>query len=148
MVAEMLALYYSNAEKATQVERQQHKIMNDAAFVRTLLDAIPLPIFSKTREMTYSLCNKAFAEGLGYEVHELTGKTVYDVAPPELADKYNEVDQLLMETGGEQSYEGQVLLADGSIRDILFTKAVYNDAHGKIEGMVGIMQDVTGRKRT
>lgn len=147
MVAEMLALYYAHEEKVLKVEQQQRKIQEDAAFVRVLLDAIPFPIFSKDRDLSYRVCNKAFADGVGLNVHEVTGKTVYEVAPAELAAKYDELDRALMEQGGEQSYEAQVLFANGSLHDILFTKAVYRDVNDEVGGMVGIMQDVTERNR-
>ncbi len=147
MVAEMLALYYAHEQKTAQVEQQRRRIEQDAAFVRTLLDAIPFPIFSKNRELEYSLCNRAFAQGIGFDLADLEGKAVRDVAMAELAAQYHQMDHMLLEQGGEQTYESQVLFADGTLHDILFTKAVYGDGTDAAGGIVGIMQDVTERNR-
>lgn len=142
MVAEILALNYSYEEKAVEIERQRRKIENDAIFTRTLLDAIPFPIFSKNSQFEYGLCNRAFSAGVGHDLTSVRGKTVYDIAPESMADKQEQMDRVLMAQGGQQSYETQFMYADGSVHDILFTKSVYGGGN-EFSGLVGIMQDVT-----
>lgn len=65
-------------------------------FMGQLLDAIPSPIFYKDEHGRYQGCNQAFAQSLGMEREEVIGKTVYDLAPEELAQRYDLADRELM----------------------------------------------------
>ena len=50
--------------------------------------------------------------------------------------------------GGHQTYEWKVRAADGSEKVVIFNKATFPDASGNIAGLVGVMVDITERKRT
>lgn len=116
-------------------------------FVQMLIDTIPSPVFFKDDQGLYLGCNTAFGEFLGLPLDQIIGKTVYDVAPPELARTYEEMDHRLLEEGGTQVYESKVRFADGSLRDILFTKAVFARGDNPSAGMVGVMLDITPQRR-
>ena len=77
----------------------------------------------------------------------IAGSTVYDVAPAELADRYKEMDNELLREGGPQVYEASVRYADGTVHDVIFNKAPFNDAAGNLVGLVGVMIDITDRKK-
>ncbi len=77
----------------------------------------------------------------------IAGSTVYDVAPAELADRYKEMDDELLREGGPQVYETSVRYADGTVHDVIFNKAPFNDAAGNLVGLVGVMIDITDRKK-
>ncbi|HEY6837513.1 MAG TPA: EAL domain-containing protein, partial [Geobacteraceae bacterium] len=116
--------------------------------LQTIIDSIPAPLFFKDQEGRYRGCNKAFEEAMGLPRERITGKTVYDVAPSELAEVYHRADLELMARQGTQVYETTVLFADGRKRDIMFHKAVYPDETGVAAGLVGTMLDITDRKRS
>lgn len=116
-------------------------------FLQTLIDTIPSPIFYKDRQGRYTGCNRAFEEYLGLSREELLGKTVHDLAPRELADRYREMDDELLNNPGTQRYEAPVMYADGSRHDIVFYKATFRDRDGQLQGLVGMMLDITERKR-
>ncbi|HJV71415.1 diguanylate cyclase [Ideonella sp.] len=111
------------------------------------LDNIPAPIFAKNAEGIYTGCNRAFVDYLGLPREQIVGKTVYDVAPPQLAAVYDQADRKLLASGGRQVYEAQVKWADGSLRDVIFHKAVFRDAQGQVAGQAGAIFDITDRKR-
>jgi diguanylate cyclase (GGDEF)-like protein/PAS domain S-box-containing protein len=115
--------------------------------LQTALDNIPAPIFSKDAAGVYRACNHAFEEYLGLGRDEIIGATVYDVAPPDLARVYDAADRALLAEGGRQIYEAQVRYADGTIHDVTFFKAVYQNDAGEIEGLSGVMLDVTDHRR-
>jgi PAS domain S-box-containing protein len=50
-------------------------------FLKTLIDAIPSPIFYQDISGLYLGCNRAFEEFLGLKKEKLVGKSVYDVFP-------------------------------------------------------------------
>lgn len=114
--------------------------------VQTVLDALPTPVFFKDRQGVYRGCNRAFAELMGRRADELAGLTVFDMAPPDLAQTYAEADEALMREGGEQRYEAQIQPAHGPRRHVMFHKAVLRDDTGAVSGLVGTILDITERK--
>ncbi len=131
------------AALAAQVER----LRADAHALQASLDNIPAPIFAKDAQGIYTGCNQAFVDYLGLPRDRILGKTVYDVAPPHLAAVYDQADRQLLASGGRQVYEAQVKWADGSLRDVIFHKAVFRDRQGDVAGQAGAIFDITDRKR-
>ena len=115
---------------------------------KTLLEAIPIPIFYKHTSGRYLGCNKSFAEYIGRDVQEIVGLTTYDVAPKELAEEYCSRDQDLYISGGVQKYESQKVYADGTLRNVIFHKAAFRDSAGDIGGLIGTVVDITDQKRS
>ncbi|MFH1594826.1 MAG: HD domain-containing phosphohydrolase, partial [Pseudomonadota bacterium] len=113
----------------------------------TLLDTIPSPVYYKDAAGRYLGCNRAFEEFWGKRREEVIGKDVYEMGPKEIADKYAEMDQELFEGPGSQMYEWQVQAADGSKKEVIFHKASFLDAGGKVGGLIGVILDITERKR-
>lgn len=126
------------AEKAIKASEQ---------FLQTLLDSIPAPVFYKNTDGKYTGCNKAFEDFLGMKKEDIIGKTVFDVAPEELAAYYYEADKALFQSKDSQVYEAHVKPSNGSTRDVVFHKAVFYDLKGTLVGLIGIILDVTDRKR-
>ena len=116
-------------------------------FLQALMDSIPVPVFYKDKDGKYIGCNKAFEGFLGMQKGEIIGKTVYEVAPKELADRYYEADAALFRGMGNQVYESRVKHSNGSVRDVIFHKAVFFGRNGKLAGLIGVILDITDRKR-
>ncbi|HNR89461.1 MAG TPA: diguanylate cyclase [Spirochaetota bacterium] len=116
-------------------------------FLQGLIDAIPNPIFYKDRDGRYLGCNKAFEAYLGTTRTEIVGKTVFDLSPPDLAARYHEMDERLFRDGGVQEYEASVLHDDGNRHEVEFHKAVFLAPDGRPQGLVGVILDITERKR-
>jgi PAS domain S-box-containing protein len=116
-------------------------------FFQTLLDSIPNPLFHKTPDGLYRGCNRAFLEMVGTPREAVIGKSVWDMYPPGLAARYAAMDQTLFDNPGVQTYESAMRYASGEVRDVIFYKATYEDAHGKLGGLVGVILDITDRKR-
>lgn len=113
---------------------------------QTTLDSLISPVFIKNRDGRYIACNQAFEAYIGLPRDKIIGASVYDVAPAELARVYEQADKELMARGGTQIYEASVRYADGTLHDIMFQKSVFCDAQGKVEGISGVMLDITERK--
>ncbi len=124
--------------------RRQAALPSD--LLRTVIDAVPAPIFFKDERGVYIGCNRAFEGYIGVSPKEIVGKTVYDLAPKHLADVYQRADRELLDAGGQQIYEAQVKFKDGSVHDIVFHKAVFPKGDGTLGGVVGAMLDITERK--
>jgi diguanylate cyclase (GGDEF)-like protein/PAS domain S-box-containing protein len=117
-------------------------------FIGQLIEAIPSPLFFKDEQARYLGCNKAFETFNGRPRSELIGRSVFDIAPPDLAARYHEADQALFDHPGVQTYEASVESADGMRRDVIFNKATFCKSDGSLGGLVGVITDITDRKQT
>ena len=115
-------------------------------FLKTLLDAIPVPIFYKDSAGRYLGCNRVFEDLLGQSRENIIGKTVFDIAPRELAEVYHARDLELLQRTGSQIYETQVKNASGAIHYVIVHKATFPNADGSGGGLIGAILDITANK--
>lgn len=147
---ERMALIVARLERQSRETARSDPPTDELALflrLQTTLDTLPSPIFIKNREGRYIACNKAFEDYLGLSRAQIIGRTVYDIAPRELALVYEQADQELMQRGGTQSYEANVRYADGTHHDVIFHKSVFRNAAGEVDGISGTMLDISERKR-
>lgn len=130
----------------TTYKKAKRKLEEQLNFLQYLMDTIPSPIFHKDINGVYKGCNSAFEEYIGLPSEKIINKTVYDIAPKEMADKYYEMDNELIENPGVQTYEAPVRYADGTKHQVLFNKATYFDTKDNVAGLIGVMLDITHRK--
>lgn len=114
-----------------------------AIFLNQLIAALPIPIFYKDVDNIYIGCNDKFEKFLKMDRSKIIGKGVHDVAPAHLADKYYAMDMELLANPGVQVYEAEVADENDKISTVIFHKATYNDADGKVAGMIGLILDVS-----
>jgi len=132
-----------------QRKEADKKMDSQLHFLNTLLDTIPNPVFYKDISGKYTGCNKAFEAYLERPRNEIIGKTVFEMAPKEIAYKYYEKDSELFANPSKiQSYEWEVVTKTGDYKSVLFHKAVLFDKQLKIINLVGVITDITERKRT
>jgi PAS domain S-box-containing protein len=125
----------------------QEALRKNQAFLNTLLDAIPTPVFYKDKSGRYLGCNRTFETFFGTPREQLISKTVFNTHSPELAEIYHAKDTELFESEGIQQYESQFKNTHGVLRDVIFNKAVFTDSQGAVSGMVGVILDITERKQ-
>jgi PAS domain S-box-containing protein len=116
-------------------------------FLQILLDAIPVPVFYKDADGRYLGCNGAFEEYIQLKRDELIGRSVFDIAPPELAENYHRRDKDLLDSPGEQVYESSVTTRDGQLRHVVFHKATFQKSDGSVGGIIGAILDITDCKK-
>ncbi len=141
------ALRESHVELERRVAERTLEIAQQLHFMRQLIEAIPGPVFYNNREGRYLGCNQAFLRLLGRSREDVIGATVYDLAPRDLADRYQLADEQLLEATGSQVFESRVYDAEGRLRDVVFHKATYGGPGESGGGVVGVMLDITERKR-
>ncbi|MFX4262294.1 PAS domain S-box protein [Pelotomaculum propionicicum] len=132
----------------TKSKRAARALRNQSLFLQRLIDNIPNPVFHKDVNGIYQGCNKACEEFLGRTKGEIVGKSVYEIYPKDLADKYYEMDSALFREPGVQIYEYSFLYADGTRRDVIFNKATYTNTDGTLAGLVCAAVDISERKKT
>ncbi|WP_287880690.1 EAL domain-containing protein [Aquitalea sp.] len=125
----------------------ERAVKDQLQFITRLIDTIPNPVFYKDEAGRYIGCNIAFEQFIGKQREQLVGLSVFDMSPPDLAERYHAADQKLFDVGGTQVYEAQVEYADGVRRDVMFYKATFDKADGSLGGLVGLILDISERKR-
>lgn len=126
---------------------QQESMTEQYHFLQKLIDTIPNPLFYKDARGLFLGCNAAYESYTGLSRTDIIGKSIYDVYPSDLADIYLEKDLALLRESGVQIYESAFRVADGTRRDVVFHKAAYTTTDGAIAGLVGVVVDITERKR-
>jgi PAS domain S-box-containing protein len=139
--------FLSIQEDLSERKALEADLQEQLHFTQTILDAIPSPIFYKDMNGCYLGCNAAYEAFFGTRKELLIGKTVFDIAPFELANKYHAMDMALFEKQGTQTYESSVTLADGSERAVIFHKATFSGKDGNLSGLIGSILDITERKQ-
>ena len=120
------------------------------AFMKSIIDQIPDPIFIKDREHNWVVANTSFTEGiLGQPEENIIGKNDYDFLPQKEASWYWDRENKVFETG--QPLETEETIADhtGTER-VLYTRQVpltLSSDEEKPEYLIGIVQDITQRKQ-
>lgn len=127
--------------------RVERELAEQLHFVEQLIEAIPAPVFYKDEQGRYLGCNGAFEAFLGKPREALVGRSVYDISPKKLADRYHVADQALLDNPGTQTYEATVADADGNRRSVIFNKATFTRADGQLGGLVGVVLDISERKQ-
>jgi PAS domain S-box-containing protein len=107
--------------------------------LRNIVDALPLSIFWKDRDLHYRGCNEFFARAAGLaSPNAVAGLSDDDMAWADIAERLREQDRRILETGEPwRGYNEAAATPDG-IRVFMRTaKVPLRDAAGKIVGIVG-----------
>ncbi|HXN15478.1 MAG TPA: EAL domain-containing protein, partial [Usitatibacter sp.] len=142
------AIARARGEAVNLAQRATRELRTQLSFTQQLIEAIPNPVFFKDASGRYLGCNRAYEDYIGVARDTLVGKTVYEIAPGDLARHYTSADEELFQRPGTQVYESSVVFArDGARHDVIFSKATFFDAAGAVAGLVGVVVDITQRKQ-
>lgn len=129
---------------STKVENELSKINT---LLNTLIQNLPDAIYMKDTQYRKVIVNKGDLLNCGVEKPEdVLGKTDFEIYPKEIAEKYFEDDQQVIEYG-KIIMNREEELPGNPKRWILTTKAPLKNKNGEIIGLVGIGHDITHRKQ-
>jgi len=123
------------------------KVLKDSeALYSSLVENLPVHVLRKDIDGRFTFANRSFCDLLSKPLEDITGKTDFDFYPEELAQKYHQDDQRVMETG--ELFEAvEENKKKGETRYVQVMKSAVRDAGGKIVGVQVIFWDVTERKK-
>lgn len=131
-----------------QVEKA---LQNNVYFLETFLDAIPSPIFYMSLNGIFEGCNKIFARNvIGLPKEKIIGHSIHEFKNHFSEEAYSNsetLDRILLKEGKSIPHELKITCASGKERDFLVHEAAYSSISGDIIGTVGVMLDITERKR-
>src|SRR5258708_39187630 len=118
----------AGAKSALGESPGQSALRDQLLFVQQLIDTIPAPILHKDEHARYLGANRAFEQYIGLTRKQLIGKSVYGIAPKDLADVYYAAGKALFDKPGAQIYEASVKYAEGNRSDVVFNKGTFTKA--------------------
>ncbi|MCX5712523.1 MAG: PAS domain-containing protein [Candidatus Omnitrophica bacterium] len=113
---------------------------------RFLIESLPQSIFLKSRSCVYISCNDNFARDVGIRLQDVAGKTDFDFFPKDLAEKYRQDDERIMEQAQPEEFN-EHYTHNGRDVTVHTVKNPIKDDSGKVIGIIGIFWDVTEIKR-
>ena len=141
-------LGYRGADLDVSIRKKmEEELQKTLLFQQQLMDVLPLPVFYKDAEGRYQGCNHVFEELCGTTKEQISGKTVYELSPKEIADVYYAKDQELFQHPGIQIYESVIKDLQGIIHNVILHKATFLNSEGKVGGLIGAILDITDRKK-
>ena len=135
-----------NMHLLTERKLAEQALADQLAFRQTLIEAIPAPVFYKDATGHYLGANSAFYSFYGLEETQLVGRTVWDIAAPDLAAADSVQDQRLLASPGVLVYETQIVNAQGQQREVTLHKATFSGNEGAVGGIIGVILDISERK--
>ncbi|HEX8962638.1 MAG TPA: ATP-binding protein [Rhodocyclaceae bacterium] len=128
-----------------RVQARTAELRQQARYLRTLIDMLPMWAWFKDTQSRYLVTNQAHAAARGISADEMAGKSDFDIAPRALAESQRADDAAVMLSGQRRTTEE--LLPDGSrSRWMEVYKAPVADEDGTLLGTVGVARDISERK--
>jgi PAS domain S-box-containing protein len=133
----------------TEAETEKERVFFRESMLQAIFDNAPTPIFYKDRDGKYLGLNSSFHKVSGISSEYVEGKTVFDLFPKEIAEKYHTKDRELLENPDTpQIYETtHKNIGSGREFEIILHKGVFRNSNGEIAGIVGIITDITEIKK-
>ncbi|MBN1829377.1 MAG: PAS domain S-box protein [Deltaproteobacteria bacterium] len=142
-----IARFAMYIQDITTIREYEKRLEKNEAFLRKLLDALPNPLFCKDLEGRYTMCNRAFEDFFDCTGRDVAGKSIPDLFEKEFADIVLQKDRELFHCPGIQRYELVYGKKNGDLRNVLLDKATLADETGAVSGIVGVVSDITERKK-
>lgn len=133
----VLVLLMVNIWKRKAVEL---RIKNQLAFLRTLMDTLPVPMYFTDGGGVIRGINRTFGQWFGLRWD--TDEDLHTLSPRVRDSRFEPLLDRRMD-----SLETQIRHEDGNLRSVVLHKTVYADSRGERAGIVGVLHDITDRKQ-
>jgi PAS domain S-box-containing protein len=130
-----------------RIEGRTAQLRQQARYLRTLIDMLPVWAWFKDTDNRYLVSNQAFARARGCEPDQLVGRSDQELLPaPEAAASLAD-DQAVLSSGQRQTTEIAVLDAGREVWMESYKAPVLDD-DGTLLGTVGVARDISAQKAT
>ncbi len=127
----------------------QQTLAESNQLLKTVLDAVPVRLFWKDKDLNYLGANRLFVQDAGEDsVEDLIGKCDFDMPwTNEQSIAYREDDRQVMETVTEKLHiQEQQLDSSGKDKWVITNKVPLIDSQGDVIGILGSYEDISERK--
>ena len=143
-------LLNTRAEAQRIAENLTGELLENRAMLQQILDTVPHAIFWKDKAGVYLGCNLIFPSVAGLVgTEQVIGKTDFDMPwSRKDAEVYREDDVQVVASGiPKRNIVEQLQQVDGARLWISTTKLPLLNAQGEVQGVLGVFEDITNRKR-
>jgi PAS domain S-box-containing protein len=147
-VADSDVTILDNVSDITQRKPVQAEPAYERDLLRTVIENLPDAIYAKDAAARKVLANSADLKNYGCKIEtEALGKTDFDLFPKEIAEKFFQDDQLVLQKGRKiVNREEKAVRPNGEEFWLLTTKVPWRNTAGNIIGLVGIGRNITAIK--
>jgi PAS domain S-box-containing protein len=126
----------------------EEKLHASRRMIEEIINAIPVRVFWKDKNLVYLGCNTIFARDAGFaDPKEIIGKNDYQMAWRDQAELYRSDDRQVLESGGSKLLiEEPQTTPEGNTISLLTNKIPLLSSEGEITGVLGTYVDITDRK--
>ncbi len=124
------------------------KWMEQLKSLKSLLDAIPKPLFYKDTTGRFIGCNKAFEILIGHPPSEIIDHTVYDLVRPETAEVWHQWDQKILKEQQLSPLELKLNENGQPERIIILDGGRLAGPDQRVLGIAGVIYDITSYRST
>ncbi|MGE0813783.1 MAG: PAS domain S-box protein [Vicinamibacterales bacterium] len=130
-------------------KRAESEISASRRMIEAIIDAIPVRVFWKDRNLNYLGCNAAFASDAGRAgPAEVIGRDDFQMAWRDQAERYRADDRHVIDSGQARLHiEEPQTTPDGQTITLLTSKVPLRNSAGEITGVLGTYLDISERQR-
>ncbi|MBK1988896.1 PAS domain S-box protein [Sphaerospermopsis aphanizomenoides BCCUSP55] len=139
---------YRGIDRDITVRQQESaKLWETQQRLQAILDNLPAVMYLLDTENRYLLVNKQFEKISGINEEQIVGKSVYDIWPQEIAEKFA-ADNLAVITSGIYRENEEIAPHADGLHTYFSIKFPLKDTQGINYAICGISTDITDRKLT
>ena len=135
----------------TDRKRAEMALREQEQYLRLIINNIPQQVFWKDTNSVFLGCNRNWAIAAGFDDPKaVVGLTDYDlIDDPDMAEHFRDQDRRAIETGEALLHHvapKQKPAPDGRTLWLDISKIPIHDAHGRVVGLLGVIDDITARR--
>jgi len=136
-------------KKRIEHKQAEKDLLASQPIIEGIINAIPVRVFWKDKNLVYLGCNAVFARDKGFaDPKDVIGKDDYQMARRDQAELYRGDDRQVIESGHSKLLvEEPQTTPEGNIITLLTSKVPLRSSTGEIIGVLGTYMDITERKR-
>ncbi len=133
----------------TERKRAEEALRASQQIMEGIIDAIPVRVFWKDRNLVYLGCNSALARDAGFaDPKDVIGKDDYQMGWRDQAELYRSDDRQVIECGCPKFLiEEPQTTPEGNTITLLTSKVPLRNSEGEISGILGTYMDISERKQ-
>ena len=137
------------AERTRELQQTNDALRASQQILEGIINAIPVRVFWKDRNLVYLGCNVIFARDAGFaDPKDIIGKDDHQMAWRDQAERYRGDDRQVIESGcSKLLIEEPQTTPEGNTITLLSSKMPLLNSKGEISGLLGTYMDITERKR-
>jgi PAS domain S-box-containing protein len=133
----------------TERKRTEEALRASQQIIEGIIQAIPVRVFWKDKNLVYLGCNAVFAGDAGFaDPKDVIGKDDYQMGWRDQAELYRDGDRQVIESGCSKfCIEEPQTTPEGNTITLLTSKIPLRNSKGEISGILGTYLDITERKQ-